>query len=445
HTYRNYHLLALCQGMVMVLAGFEVIIPFALDIGCPPALAALLGALPVAGGLAQLFVPQLLARSDGNLRGLTVLAAAAGESRGVLYGLLALAVGTGVLSNGATLILLAMAVVVSVAMGTVSSANLLAWHSAVLPEDDRRLVVPRLMAVSLAVGSVLLFPVAILLDMLGDRFGLVVYAIPFALAGLAGLGEVAVIRRLPLPGKVIVPPQALSADAPESPEERQFLRASTLNALGMGITPYVAIYAMAILGLSAGFAMTLGAVSMLTMVIAAAIAGGRLGRGSSAGMLRQSFGLRAAAVAIPIAALPGSPFAPLLLYAAVILAGAGFASGQLAANERLFRLIRGPAVIRQHGRFLARTSAATAAGQLASSAVLALGAPLGYPVFALLYGCSSALRVLAHRAADPDRPARMAGPTLEGPRRAAWRRSFPVAAGRRLSSYSRRRHDWPTT
>ncbi|HUG47174.1 MAG TPA: hypothetical protein VMP67_02055 [Candidatus Limnocylindria bacterium] len=414
--HRVYHLLALSQGVVLVLAGFDVVIPFALEIGAPPAFAALLGALPVLGGFAQLLVPNMLARTDGNLRGLTMLAAGLSETRGLLYCLLAVLFGTGLLSGELTLMLLAVVVLLAGVVGTIMGANLLAWHSAVLPEEHRRLVVPRLMALSLGLGALLLFPMAVLLDVLAAQLGMIVYAIPFAISGFLGLVEVAIVARLPHPGRVIVPPRALDGYVTESPEQRQFLRVSTLNALGMGITPLAAIYAMSVLGLSAGFAMTLGAVSMLTMVLGATLAGAALARGSSSRMLRNSFAVRAVAVLLPIAALPGTAFAPLLLYASVALAAAGFSSGQLAANERLFRLIRGPAVIRQHGRYLARTSGAMTAGQVAAGGVLAVAGPLGYPAFALLYGISCGLRVLAHRQAAPtrlaERPRRAAEPVL---------------------------------
>jgi hypothetical protein len=399
---RIYHVLALCQGIVMVLAGFDVIIPFALNIGCPPAFAMLLGTLPVAGGMAQLLVPRMLSRTDGNLRGLTLLVAAVGETRGILFALLALAIAGGLVSSLSGLVLLALVVGATFVAGSVGGANLLAWHSAVLDEEARRLIVPRLMAVSLAIGGILLLPVALLLDGLARSFGLGVYAIPFGLAGLFGVAELAVIGRLPRPGRVIVPQRALEGEAPESPAFGQFLHVSKLNALGMGIAPYTSVFAMAVLGLSAGFAMSMGVVSALTMVVAATLAGTMLTRGSSARMLRFSFWVRAAAMAVPILALPGSAFAPVLLYASVMLGAVGFANGQLAANERLYRLISGPAVIRQHGRYLARTSSAMTAGQLTSGIVLAVGSGLGYPVFAALYGASAGLRVLAHRAAAPE-------------------------------------------
>ena len=62
-----------------------------------------------------------------------------------------------------------------------------------------------------------------------------------------------------------------------------------------------------------------------------------------------------------------------------MLGAVGFASGSLAANERLFRLIRGPAVIRHHARYLARTSGAMTVGQLGGAAVIAAGCRSAIP------------------------------------------------------------------
>lgn len=408
--FRPYHVLAFCQGVVMVLAGFDVIIPFALELGAPPALAMLLGAMPVAGGMAQVLVPRLLDATDGNLRQLTVLIATGGEMRGLVLAALAVAVATGLLAGGPAIVVLALIVTLTGVLGAMGTANLLAWHSAVLAEQDRRLVVPRLMAVSMAVGAVLLLPVGLVLDHLADAVGLLAYAAPFGIAGVFGLIEIAALRRLPHPGRVIVPPPVVDAAVPESPELRQLLRASATNALGMGIAPYLSVYAIAVLGLSPGFTMALGALGLLSVVAAAAVAGARLAHGSSARFLRTSFAIRAIAMALPILALPGSPFAPALLCLSAILASVGFATGQLAANERLFRLIRGPAVIRHHGRYLARTSAGMASGQLVSGTVLAVGAPLGYGVFATLFAASSCLRAVAFGVAAPAPPPSVSRP-----------------------------------
>ena len=239
-------------------------------------------------------------------------------------------------------------------LGSMVSTNLLSWHSAVLPEPERRLVVPRLMSISLAVGAALLLPTALLMDGLVARFGLIVYAVPFGLAGLFGVFEIIVQSRLPRPGRVRVPESALTADAPPPPGMRPFVRSSVINAVGMGIAPYTSVYAIVVLGLTPGFTMAMGAISLLTQVAASAWAGGRLTRGSSTRMLRSSFGIRAVAMALPILALPGLMLAPALLIASVIFGAIGFVSGTLAANERLFRMINGPAVLRQYGRFTGR-------------------------------------------------------------------------------------------
>ncbi len=411
--FRWYHVLALCQGAVMVLAGFEVIIPFALAIGAPPAVAVLLGVLPVAGGMAQLLVPRLLDLTDGNLRGITILIAGAGEVRGVILAVLAIGLAVGVVPAPLAVVTLAIVVMLTGILGAVGGANLLAWHSAVLGEQERRLVVPRLMALSMAMGALLLLPVGLVVDALVDRVGLLAYAVPFAIAGSFGLLEIAALRRLPHPGRVIVPKRLVGATAPESPELRQLLRASAANSLGMGIMPYLSVYAIAVLGLSAGFTMSLGALSMATMVVAAAVAGARLAHGSSALMLRASFAVRALAMTLPILALPGSALAPLLLGAAGMVSAIGFVMGQLSGNERLYRLISGPAVIRQHGRYLARTAGAMTAGQLASSAVLAVGMPIGYPIFAGLFAVSGGLRVLAYWLAEPASAVRRTAPSME--------------------------------
>jgi MFS family permease len=403
--FRVYHYLAMAQGVVGVLVGFDVIIPWALAIGLPPFVAILLGVLPLAGGMAQLAVPRLLDRTDGNLRGLTIIFAALAEPRGIYFAALAGLVAAGMLQGPVVVILLAALVAASSALSSVVAANLLAWHSSVLPDADRRLLVPRLMALSMAVGALLLLPIAALLDSLVALVGLYAYALPFLVSGLIGVAEIFVLRRLRHPGRTVVPPRALAAEAEPTRELNRFLHVSMLNALGMGFAPAMSVFAISIVGLSAGFAMMLGAIGTLTMVVAAAVSGAQLTHGSSARILRRSFALRAVAMSAPLLALPGSVTAPVFLIAASILGAIGFASGSLAANERLFRLISGPAVIRHHARYLARTSGAMTVAQLAGAGIVAVSGPLGYPAFALLYAGSAAIRVVAYRRAD-DAPAR---------------------------------------
>jgi hypothetical protein len=404
--FRTYHALALTQGVVGVLAGFDVVIPFALAIGAPPFVAVLLGVLPLAGGMGQLIVPRLLDRTNGNLRGLTLFFAGISEPRGLYLAALAALVTLGAVSGMLAVTLLAAILAVTTFVTSIVGANLLSWHSAVLSEQDRRLVVPRLLAVSLAVGAMLLLPMAAVLDALYHHIGALAYALPFTVSGVLGLAEIYVLRRLRHPGRFSIPAEAETTDAKPTPELTQFLKVSALNAFGMGFAPSMSVFAITVVGVSAGFSMMISSIGTLTMVVAAAVAGARLARGSSSAMLRQSFGIRAVAMASPLLALPVSPFAPVFLIASSMLGAIGFAFGSLAANEKLFRLISGPAVLRQHARYLGQTSGAMTFAQILSAGVIAVGGPLGYPAFAFLYAGSTAFRVIAYRHA----PAQAAAP-----------------------------------
>lgn len=401
--FRNYHYLALAQGVVGVLAGFDVVIPWALAMGCPPFAAILLGVLPLAGGIAQLAVPRLLDRTGGNLRGLTILIAAVGEPRGLYFAALAALFAAGLISAPVALVALAVLIAMTSVLTSVTGANLLSWHSAVLPDQDRRLVVPRLLAVSLAIGALLLLPMAALLDSLVHAIGVYAYALPFLVSGVLGLVEIRVLIRLRHPGQVIVPSAAQTADSEPTPELNRFFRSTTINALGMGITPSFSVLIISVLGMTAGFAMMTGAIGTLTMVVAAAFFGDRLTRGSSSRMLRGSFGIRAMAMTAALLTWPLPTLAPVLIIAASMLGSIGFAGGQLAANERLFRLVRGPQVVRHYARYLARTSGAMTAGQLFSAGVIAVSGPVA-PAFAGLYGASALIRVFAFRDARPLAP-----------------------------------------
>ena len=171
----------------------------------------------------------------------------------------------------------------------------------------------------------------------------------------------------------------------------------------MGITPSFSVLIISILGMTAGFAMMTGAIGTLTMVVAAAYFGDRLARGSSSRMLRFSFGVRIGAMTAAMLTWPLPALAPALIIVASMLGSIGFASGQLAANERLFRLVRGPQVLRHYARYLARTSGAMTGGQLVSAGVIAVTGAVA-PAFAGLYGASALIRVVAFRDARPQVP-----------------------------------------
>jgi hypothetical protein len=257
------------------------------------------------------------------------------------------------------------------------------------------------MAVSLAIGAVLLLPLAALLDTLVHAIGVFAYALPFLISGVFSIAEMWVLLRLRHPGVVIVPPRAQVADSEPTPELNRFLRSSMINALGMGVTPALSVFIISGLGYTAGFSVMVGAIGNLTMVGAATIFSDRLTRGSSSTLLRFSFGIRVLAMLSPLMILPLPTLTPVFVLACSMLGAVGFAGGTLAGNERLYRLIRGPNVIRHHARYLGRTSGAMTVGQLASAAVIGIFGSV-YPAFAVLYATSSTIRIVAWRdAAEP--------------------------------------------
>ena len=69
--FRTFHYLAMTQGVVASSPGSTSSSRSRWP-RLPAFVAILLGVLPLAGGMAQLFVPRLLDRTDGNLRGLTI-------------------------------------------------------------------------------------------------------------------------------------------------------------------------------------------------------------------------------------------------------------------------------------------------------------------------------------------------------------------------------------
>ena len=232
------------------------------------------------------------------------------------------------------------------------------------------------MGVNLGLGAFLLLPVALLVQWAEPRIGILVYALVFVVAGVAGIAELLVVRRLPRPGRVLVASrrtgQRRRRPAPGgaggtrhgaggSPDgsgrwgERQvpvvgpaareldrFLRVVTVAAFGAGFGPYLSIYAISVLGLPPAFAILLAALSSAAALVSATIVGGLLGRGSSSRFLRLSFLLRGGSMIFGLLALPQNPLAWLVLCIVAIVASAGAAAGTLAANERLMRLVAGP-------------------------------------------------------------------------------------------------------
>ena len=363
------------------LAGDGLTIPLLLTLGAHPALATVIGVLPYAFSTAQLLVPWLLRRFDGNLRGVTIAILLVGETRGFILAGLTFLAWSGRLPHPIAIVAIGAVMTMAGAATTIGGANLLAWYGAILPDPERRFVAPRVMGVNLGPRGV---PAPAGRDprpagpadargpglrdrVLDRRAGRRRRAArrrsapasrsgprrgaPAGSAGTSGTD---------CPGRAA---PAGPAPAPAHTLDR-FLRSITLAAFGAGFGPYLSIYAISVLGLPAAFAILLAALASGASLVSATIVGGLLGRGSSSRTLRLSFLMRGGSMILGLLTFPQNPLAWLVLCAVATIASAGAAAGTLSSNERLMRLAPGPDLIGAQGRFVAGTALGITAGQL---------------------------------------------------------------------------------
>ncbi len=394
--YRKFQRIGGSGAVVAALAGDGLTIPLLLALGASPALATVIGVLPSAFSSAQLGVPWLLRRFDGNLRGVTLIILAIGETRGFTLGALTLAAWIGLIPNGLAILAIGAVMSLGGAATTIGGTNLLAWYGAILPDPERRFVAPRVMGMTLGLGSVLLLPVAVMVQLFLPELGVRIYAIVFLISGIAGVMEITVLRQLARPGRVQVARSAARAGdgpiaAPPSAHLQPFLRSITVAAFGAGFGPYLSIYSISVLHLPPSFAILLSAISSAASLVSATVVGGLLARGSASRTLRVSFLLRGSSMLLGLTAFPQNPLAGLIICVVAGMAAAGSSAGTLSSNERLMRLTAGPDVIRAQGRFVAGSAAGITAGQMANAAILAI-LPLGYPAFAILFAVSGLTR-----------------------------------------------------
>jgi MFS family permease len=394
--YRLFRVIAVAQGFIGALTGPAITIPLLLALGAHPALATALAVLPAAGTMSQRWLPAWLDRTDGNLRGIVVLLATIGEPRGLLLaGVVALA-AAGWLPAWATIGLIGVIGGVLGALGSIAYSLQQSWYQIILPDEQRRLVAPRLGGITLGIGSVVLLPIAFLIDDLVAGIGLWAYAGPLLISGLAGLVPLFILRRLPAPGRIRVPRSTPWTDEAQS-RLRRHGDVMSLALLSAGLSPFLSVYAISVLGTGAGFAIALSAISSGTLVLASLYVSSHLRGGSSSRLLRNSFVLRSAALFLALAAHPVNPFAPAVLVVVAVLLAMGDTAGQLAANERLMRLATGPNVLAFQSHFVVRIVGAYTGGVAASSLVMLLG---GYPAFAILFVSAGLARVAAARATE---------------------------------------------
>jgi hypothetical protein len=391
--YRAFRALAVAQGLIGSLTGPAIVIPLLLALGAHPALATALAVLPVVGTMSQRVIPPLLDRTDGNLRGIVLLFAVIGEPRGLLMAIVVAAAAGGWLGGSLALWLIALIVGTLGSLGAIAYALLQSWYQIVLAEDERRLVTPRLGGISLGIGAVVLFPLALVMDGLVEAFGVLAYVAPLAVAGVAGVIATTAMRRLPAPGRVRVARRAGWVER-SSPRLRRHGDVMGLASVAAGLNPFLTVYAMTVLGTGPGFAIAISAASSATLVAASFVFSTYLRGGSSSRLLRRSFLLRSAALFAGLAAHPANPSAPAVVLGVAVLLAIGDAAGQLAANERLLRLATGPDVIAFQSHYIVRNVAGYTGGVLTGSAVLLFG---GYPAFAVLFVAAGLTRIVAAR------------------------------------------------
>jgi hypothetical protein len=213
---------------------------------------------------------------------------------------------------------------------------------------------------------------------------------------VAGLVPLVILRRLPSPGRIRVPRQtAWTSDAQS--RLRRHGNVMTLALLAAGLSPFLSVYAISVLGTGAGFAIAISAISSATLVISSLYVSTHLQGGSSSRLLRRSFVLRGVALFLGLAAHPLNPAAPAVLILVAVLMAAGDTAGQLAANERLFRLATGPDVLAFQSHFVVRNVGAYTGGVAAASLVMLLG---GWAAFAALFVGAGMVRLTAAKVTE---------------------------------------------
>ena len=400
--YRAFRILAVAQGFIGALTGPAITIPLLLALGAHPALATAIAVLPALGTMSQRWLPTMLDRTNGNLRGIVILFASIGEPRGFLLAGAVALTALGWLPAWAAITLIGVVSGLLGALGSIAYSLQQSWFQIILPDDQRRLVAPRLGGITLGIGSVILLPIALTIDGLVTSVGLWAYGVPLLISGLAGIVPLVVLRRLPSPGRIRIPRETpWTSDA--QARLRRHGNVMTLALLSAGLSPFLSVYAMTVLGTSAGFAIIISAISSGTLVLASLFVSGHLRGGSASRLLHRSFLLRGTALFLALAAHPINPLAPAVLIMVAVLMAAGDTAGQLAANERLFRLATGPGVLAFQSHFVVRNVGAYAGGVAVSSLVMLFG---GYPAFAVLFAAAGIGRFTAARVTEVSTPAR---------------------------------------
>ena len=391
--YRPFQAIAVGQAFTGSYASDALFVPLLLRLGAPAALVVVVGAAPVGGAALQAFAPQILRRLNGDLRGLT-LGLALAEVRGFVLAAIVAGVAIGALGQLLGIALISVTVAIGQTAGVLSGSNITLWTAVMLPDAERRLVGPRMGALTMALSTALLLPAGFALDAGTRAIGLWAYVAFFLVSGLASTLTPLAVARLPRPGRVLVARETAGGTA-VPPAFRRFTDVSVIASFGQGLLPALSLYALSVLGLSAGFAVALSGVAAAGALAGSLAVGSFLLTGSSSHVLRATFLVRAFAAASCAAAIPVNPLAPaFLLIGSALFNGAGTA-GVLATNERLYRLAPAQARVHYQSRFVGATAAAAGAGAVICATVLTLVPPAAWVAYTALFAGSAISRTIA--------------------------------------------------
>ena len=391
--YRPFQAIAVGQAFTTSYASDALFVPLLLRLGAPPALVVVVGAAPVTGAALGALAPQILRRLKGNLRRLT-LGLALAEVRGFVLAAIVAGVAAGAMAPSLGIALISITVAIGQTAGVLSASNITLWTAVVLPDAERRLVGPRMGALTMALSTALLLPAGFVLDAGTRAIGLWAYVAFFLVGGMASTLTPLAVARLPRPGRVLVA-RDTAGGTEMPPAFRRFTDVSVIAYFGQGLLPALSLYALSVLGMSAGFAVALSGVAAAGALAGSLAAGSFLHRGSSSRVLRASFIFRAVAAACCVAAIPANPAAPAFLLVGSALFNGGGNAGVLATNERLYRLAPAQARVHCQSRFVGATGAAAGAGALVCATALALAPPAAWAAYTALYAGSAISRTIA--------------------------------------------------
>jgi len=391
--YRPFQAIAVGQAFTMSYASDALFVPLLLRLGAPAALVVIVGAAPVGGAALQAFAPQFLRWFKGDLRKLT-LGLSLAEVRGFVLAAIVAGVATGTIGQVLGIALISLTVAIGQTAGVLSGSNIGLWTAVVLPDAERRLVGPRMGALTMALSTALLLPAGFVLDAGARAIGLWAYVAFFVVGGMASTLTPLAVARLPHPGRVLVAREtAGSTEMP--PEFRRFTDVSAIASFGQGILPTVSLYALSVLGMSAGFAVALSGVAAAGALAGSLVAGSFLLGGSSSRVLRATFLVRAVAAVCCVAAIPANPIAPAFLLIGSALFNGGGNAGVLATNERLYRLAPAQARVHCQSRFVGATGLSAGAGAVVCATALAVAPPAAWAAYTALYAGSAISRTIA--------------------------------------------------